>query len=153
MKLRALCMALYVAGATAFAAETEADWYGAFERSFYESLGGAEMAMAPAAWLEKYRDLFSAAAAEGAPPAETGERAANLMSEWDLSIRSGITIQEAAARFRQSFLLETRGTQLGATRLSALRRESDKGVGSPGPDGGSPGGNSGTGNLRLGRER
>jgi len=126
---RVLLAALLGVFAAAFAQETPINPGEAFEVSFTALLQGERLAQDPGVWLMRNRAMFDESLMAGADAGTTAAFAARLMREWDLDVRSGLSLQEADARARQAFRVTLREGIRGQRRIEVARGSTEPGEG------------------------
>ncbi len=123
MKRRLLTASALILACALAPADSAADWDASVTAAFNAALGPASRAENPSAWLEKRGSFLEESRRREIDPAAVGQRAAELMLEWEWDLRLGATLQEADARLRQRFRVEAAAGSQGARRLEAVRNE------------------------------
>lgn len=100
---------------------TESEWEIAFRDAFIDGTNDVTLVENPLAWLERNMDTFSGTVLRGESPIVAGHLAAALMLEWDFDIRSGVTFQEAQARFKQSSRIVLGSADRGSAGIALAR--------------------------------
>ncbi len=153
MKRRLLTACALILACALAPADSAADWDASVTAAFYAALGPSSTAENPSVWLEKRGGLLEESRRRGLDPGSVGQRAAELMLEWEWDLRLGATLQEADARLRQRFRVESADGSQGARRLAAVRNEERNQGGMNPPRGRRRGEESGSLGYRFGNSR